>query len=205
MESFEVKVAKQSQARKLRERVGGTVEEVGAVSKARLEVTKENFDLYVQRLMEKEWDWTTFGQQAEYSEELKRAQIRIVGGSITGVHDEPGTIPAEHFTVSFMKIPPGHLASSHAHPDSEEAFFVLEGEALGWWENAETGELFEAKLGRYDMIMSPVHVMHGIKNIGTEDLIVQVLIGSQRPEKPYFMDESLADSQYVIHGDRRTQ
>jgi mannose-6-phosphate isomerase-like protein (cupin superfamily) len=165
-----------------------------------VDCTRENFDGYVQRLSAKEWDWSTFRQQGEYDDELARAQIRMVGGSITGVHDEPGTVPAEHFTVSFMKIPPGHLAPTHAHPDVEEGFFVLEGEATGWWEDAETGERFEAKLGRHDMIMSPAHMLHGIKNTGTVDLIVQVLIGAQRPEKPYYSDEELTGSRYAVHG-----
>ncbi len=165
---------------------------------------RDRFDDYVQRLSEKEWDWTTFGSQGDKQEELKRGQIRMVGGSITGVHDEPGTIPPEHFTVSFMNIPPGHLAPSHAHPDVEEAFFVLEGEGLGWWEDAETGQRLEAKLGKYDLIMSPAHVMHGIKNIGESDLLVQVLIGSKTPEKPYYIDDSLTGSQYAVHGRARS-
>lgn len=169
--------------------------------KPNIECSKENFDLYVQRLSEKEWDWSTFQGQGEYSEELERAQVRMVGGSITGVHDEPGTVPAEHFTVSFMKIPPGHMAPTHGHPDSEEAFFVLEGEATGWWENPETGERFEAKMRRHDLIMSPAHMMHGIQNTGTEDLVVQVLIGAQRPEKPYYNDDGLTTtSSYAVHG-----
>jgi mannose-6-phosphate isomerase-like protein (cupin superfamily) len=174
------------------------------VGKSQVDCTRDNFELYLQRLSAKEWDWSTFAQQGELKPELKRAQIRMVGGSITGVHDEPGTIPAEHFTVSFMRIPPGNLASSHAHPDTEEGFFVLEGEALAWWENAETGEVFEAELGRHDMIMSPAHVMHGIKNIGQGDLVVQVLIGAKQPEKPYFLDDDLANSQYAVHGRKST-
>lgn len=162
--------------------------------------TKDNFERYVQRLSAKEWDWSTFQGQGDYDENLKRAQIRMVGGSITGVHDEPDTIPPESFTVSFMKVPPGHVVPSHGHSDAEEGFFILEGEAIGWWDNPETGERFEAKLGRHDLIMSPADIMHGLKNTGTEDLIVQVLIGSSRPEKPYYGDEGLAGSQYAVHG-----
>ena len=168
--------------------------------KPEVECVKENFEVYVQRLGEKEWDWTTFKSQGEYDKDLERAQIRMVGGSITGVHDEPGTIPAEHFTVSFMNVPPGNTVPSHGHPDVEEAFFILEGEGTGWWDNPETGERFEAKLGRHDLIMSPANILHGLKNTGTKDLIVQVLIGAKRPEKPYYNDEGLAGSQYAVHG-----
>jgi mannose-6-phosphate isomerase-like protein (cupin superfamily) len=170
------------------------------MAKPAIEVNSENFGAHLQSLSKKEWDWSTFAKQGELHPELKRAQIRMVGGSITGVHDEPGTIPAGNFTVSFMLLPPGNLASSHAHPDTEEGFFILQGEALAWWENAETGEKFESKLGPHDMIMSPAHVMHGIKNIGQEDLIVQVLIGAQKPEKPYFMEADLANAAYAVHG-----
>lgn len=166
----------------------------------RVQCTQESFERYVQRFGDKAWDWTTFAGQAEHRPELKRAQIRMVGGSITGVHDEPGTIPAEHFTVSFMKLPPGNMASSHAHPDCEEAFFILQGRALAWWEDTQTGEQFHAELGQYDLVMSPAHVLHGIQSIGEEDLIVQVLIGAQRPQKPYFTDEALSESVYAVHG-----
>lgn len=165
-----------------------------------VEYTKENFERYVQRLGDKEWDWTTFASQGEYDKNLVRAQIRLVGGSITGVHDGPDTVPPEHFTVSFMNVPPGNTVPSHGHPDVEEAFFILEGEGTGWWENPETGEMLEAKLGKHDLIMSPAHVMHGLKNTGGTDLIVQVLIGSQTPEKPYYVDDGLAGSQYAVHG-----
>lgn len=165
----------------------------------KVECTRENFEIYVQRLGEKEWDWTTFAGQSEYDEDLARAQIRMVGGSITGVHDEPGTIPAEHFTVSFMNVPAGNTVPSHGHPDVEEAFFILDGECTAWWETLD-GERFEAKLGRHDLIMSPANVLHGLKNTGTTDLIVQVLIGAQRPEKPWYNDDGLAGSQYAVHG-----
>jgi quercetin dioxygenase-like cupin family protein len=172
--------------------------------KPNVECTKANFLAYVQRLSEKEWDWSTFQGQSEYEEDLKRAQIRMVGGSITGVHDEPGTIPPEHFTVSFMSVPAGNTVPSHGHPDVEEAFFILDGECTAWWDNPETGERFEAELGRHDLIMSPAHILHGLKNTGDRDLIVQVLIGSQRPEKPYYNDEGLAGSNYAVHGRARS-
>lgn len=174
------------------------------MAKSSVQCTREAFERYVQRFADKDWDWTTFAGQAEHRPELKRAQIRMVGGSITGVYDEPGTIPAEHFTVSFMKLPPGNLASSHAHPDCEEAFFILHGRALAWWEDADTGEQFQAELGPHDLVMSPAHVLHGIKNIGEDDLIVQVLIGAQRPQKPYFTDEGLSESVYAVHGQSST-
>ena len=55
-------------------------------------------------------------------------------------------------------------------------------------------------MGRHDLIMSPAHIMHGLKNTGPTDLIVQVLIGAQRPEKPYYNDEGLSGSQYAVRG-----
>jgi len=166
-----------------------------------VEYTRENFELHVQSLSKKEWDWTTFSTQSDIDKDMERAQVRMVGGSITGVHDEPGTVPAGSFTVSFMNVPPGNYVPSHGHPDAEEGFFILQGEGIGWWENPATGERLETKLGVHDLIMSPPNVMHGLKNTGTENLIVQVLIGAQRPEKPYYTDDSLtAASQYVVHG-----
>lgn len=165
-----------------------------------IEYTKAYFERYVQSLSKKEWDWTTFAGQSEIDKNLERAQIRMVGGSITGVHDGPDVIPPEHFTVSFMNVPVGNTVPSHGHPDVEEAFFILEGEGTGWWENPETGEILKAKLGKHDLIMSPANVMHGLKNTGDTDLIVQVLIGSKTPEKPYYVDGGLAGSQYAVHG-----
>jgi quercetin dioxygenase-like cupin family protein len=164
-----------------------------------VECTQENFEKYVVRLGEKEWDWTTFAGQSEYDKDLERAQIRMVGGSITGVHDEPGTIPPGSFTVSFMNVPAGNTVPSHGHPDVEEAFFILDGECSAWWESP-SGERFEAQLGRHDMIMSPANVVHGLKNTGSTDLIVQVLIGSHRPEKPWYPDDGLASSEYAVRG-----
>lgn len=165
-----------------------------------IEYTRENLERHVQRLNDKEWDWTTFASQSEIDKNLERAQIRMVGGSITGVHDGPDVIPPDHFTVSFMNVPPGNTVPSHGHPDVEEAFFILEGEGIGWWENPETREVLEAKLGKFDLIMSPANVMHGLKNTGDTDLIVQVLIGSKTPQKPYYVDDDLAGSQYAVHG-----
>jgi mannose-6-phosphate isomerase-like protein (cupin superfamily) len=152
---------------------------------------KENFDLHTQRLNAKPMDWSTFNKQGQYKSEYARAHIRMVGGSITGKHDEPGVIPAEGFTLSLMMMPPGSVAPSHAH-ECEEVFFCLQGTLIAWWED-ETGKRLETVLNANDMLHSPSGVLHGIRNETLGDALVQVIIGKGRPLKPIYADENLSN------------
>ena len=42
------------------------------------------------------------------------------------------------------------------------------------------------------MIYSPPGIMHGLRNHTDEEALVQVVIGVGKPEKPTYLDETLA-------------
>ena len=152
---------------------------------------KEKFDLHTQRLGEKPMDWGTFQKQGIYKAEYDRAHVRMVGGSITGKHDEPGVIPAEGFTLSLMMMPPGSVAPSHSH-ECEEVFFCLQGSLVAWWED-ENGERLETRLQVNELLHSPAGVLHGIRNDTQGDALVQVIIGKGHPAKPIYADKNLSN------------
>jgi len=152
---------------------------------------KENFALHTQRIGEKLMDWSTFQKQGVYKPEYARAHVRMVGGSITGKHDEPDVIPAQGFTLSLMMMPPGSVAPSHSH-ECEEVFFCLQGSLVAWWED-ENGARLETLLQVNEMMHSPAGVLHGIRNETQGDALVQVIIGLGRPAKPIYADDNLSN------------
>ena len=154
--------------------------------------TKADFDEHVQRYGAKPLDWEPFDAQGDLDETYRRAHVRMVGASITGKHEEPGTVTAGNFTLSVMMLPPGAVAPSHAH-EVEEVFFVLKGELTAWWEH-DDGTVLEATLGEREMIYSPPGIMHGLRNHTDDEALVQVVIGVGRPQKPTYLDESLANT-----------
>ena len=154
--------------------------------------TSQEFHDHIQRHSAKELDWEPFEKQASLDEQYRRGHIRMVGASITGKHFEPGTITANHFTLSVMTMPPGAVAPSHAH-EVEEVFFVLKGEITAWRERQD-GSREETVLHEKEMIFAPAGVMHGLLNHTGSDVEVQVIIGVGKPEKPTYLDETLAGS-----------
>ena len=151
--------------------------------------TEAEFDEHIQRYGAKELDWQPFARQGDFEEKYRRAHVRMVGASITGKHTEPGTITADHFTLSVMMMPPGVEAPSHAH-EVEEVFFIVEGELTAWWE-ADDGRILETVLREREMIHSPAGIMHGLRNHTDTDALVQVVIGVGRPQKPTYLDPEL--------------
>jgi len=152
--------------------------------------TEQDFGEHVQRFSAKTPDWEPFAGQGELNPAYKRCHVRMVGASITGKHFEPGTIPAENFTLSVMIMPPGAEAPSHAH-EVEEVFFVLKGELTAWWEH-EDGTFVDTVLREREMICAPAGIMHGLRNHTDEESLVQVVIGTGRPQKPTYLDDALA-------------
>jgi quercetin dioxygenase-like cupin family protein len=89
-----------------------------------------------------------------------------------------------------MMLPPGVVAPSHAH-EVEEVFFVLKGEITAWWEH-DDGTVLSTVLKEREMVFSPAGIMHGLRNHTDEETLVQVVIGVGRPQKPTYIDETLA-------------
>jgi oxalate decarboxylase/phosphoglucose isomerase-like protein (cupin superfamily) len=91
-----------------------------------------------------------------------------------------------------MKIPVGHTGPLHLHTDTEEIFFVLRGKVKVFCESLE-GEKWEVVVGERDLISVPPGVYRGEQNIGDEEALMCVMLGSPKPVTPtYKPDDPLA-------------
>ena len=106
----------------------------------------------------------------------------------TGNHETDNrVIPAKGFTFSNMRLPVGAVGPEHTHNDVEEAFFVLEGEVEVTVHDAEDGTKTASRvLGYRDLIVVPAGVPRSLRNIGTEDALFCVIIGTQKPQLPTY-------------------
>jgi len=89
-------------------------------------------------------DWDAFADARV--DGYRRAQHRFVGYGGSGKADGR-YIPAEHFTLSIMFVPPGQGNAAHTH-EVEEVFFVLQGKLLGFFQDA-AGQRGDAVLGTW--------------------------------------------------------
>jgi len=145
----------------------------------------------IARVNDRSYDWRALGFQADFDPKYRRAQKRFIGTGGTGVAADARTIPAEHFTLSNMIIPAGCEGPMHLHTDAEEVFFVLRGRVKVMVE--QNGEYFETVLGERDCISIPPGVYRGEANIGDEEALMMVMIGSSKPMIPtYPPDHPLA-------------
>ena len=78
---------------------------------------------HVARFTDRRADWDAFADARV--EGFRRAQHRFIGSGASGKADA-SVIPAEHFTLSIMFVPPGQGNAPHTH-EVEEVFFILEG------------------------------------------------------------------------------
>lgn len=141
----------------------------------------------IARVSERQYDWNALKFQADFDPKYRRAQKRFIGTGGTGVISDPNVIPAEHFTLSNMIIPPGCEGPMHLHVDAEEVFYVLRGKVKVMVE--KDGEYFETILGERDCISVPPGLYRGEVNIGDEDAIIMVIIGSPKPITPTYPPE----------------
>lgn len=141
----------------------------------------------VARLSTRKYDWDALKFQADYDPKFRRAQMRYIGTGGTGVSNDSNTIPSEHFTFSTMIIPAGHEGPSHLHVDVEEVFFVLRGKVKLILE--KDGERYETILGDRDVVSIPPGVYREEINIGDEDVVMCVMLGSNKPVTPTYPPE----------------
>lgn len=139
------------------------------------------------RFASRRYDWDALKFQADFDPKYRRAQMRYVGTGGTGVAGDSNTVPAEHFTFSTMIIPAGHEGPTHLHTDVEEIFFVLRGKIKVTCE--KDGERWETVIGERDLISIPPGVYRGEINIGEEDALMCVMLGSPRPIRPTYPDD----------------
>jgi quercetin dioxygenase-like cupin family protein len=149
---------------------------------------EEYMNTRVARYATRRYDWDALKFQADYDPKYRRAQMRYVGTGGTGVAKDSNTVPAGHFTFSTMVIPAGNIGPSHIHHDVEEIFFVLRGKMKVICE--KDGQKWEATLGDRDLISVPPGVYREEHNIGDEDALMCVLLGSPRPITPVYPPDS---------------
>lgn len=142
----------------------------------------------VARFQTRRYDWDALKFQADYDPKYRRAQMRYMGTGGTGVASDSNTVPAAHFTFSTMVIPAGHVGPSHIHYDVEEAFFVMRGKMKIVCE--KDGERWESILQERDLISVPPGVYREEVNIGDEDALMCVMLGSPKPITPVYPPDS---------------
>lgn len=140
----------------------------------------------VARFVDRRGDWDAFADARV--EGFRRAQHRFIGAGASGKADS-AVIPAQHFTLSVMFVPPGQGNAPHTH-EVEEVFFILEGKVLVFFQD-EAGNRVEATLGRWDCVSCPANVMHGFTNVGLEPAYLQVMLGKAKPDLMTYADGSL--------------
>lgn len=142
----------------------------------------------VARRSTRSYDWDALKFQADFDPRYRRAQMRYVGTGGTGVSRDSNTVASAHFTFSTMVIPAGNIGPSHIHYDVEEIFFVLRGAMKVICE--KDGQRWEAVLGERDLISVPPGVYREEHNIGDEDALMCVMLGSPKPITPVYPPDS---------------
>ena len=142
----------------------------------------------VARFSTRKYDWDALKFQADYDPIYRRAQMRYVGTGGTGVATDMNTVPSAHFTFSTMVIPAGNVGPSHIHYDVEEVFFVMRGKMKIVCEKG--GERWEAVLNERDLISVPPGVYREETNIGDEDALMCVMLGTPKPITPTYPPDS---------------
>lgn len=137
------------------------------------------------------YDWNALKFQADFDPKYRRAQMRYIGLGAAGAKSDANVIPSEHFTFSTMVLPAGCEGPSHVHDDVEEVFFMLRGRIKLFLEhNGETAEMF---LSDRDVVSVPPGIYRGLLNVGEEEALMCVMLGTHRPKLPtYPPDHPLA-------------
>lgn len=142
----------------------------------------------VARFSTRRYDWDALKFQADYNPIYRRAQMRYMGTGATGVATDQNTVPSAHFTFSTMVIPAGGVGPSHIHYDVEEVFFVLRGKMKIVCE--KDGMRWESTLHERDLISVPPGVYREETNIGDEDALMCVMLGTPKPITPTYPPDS---------------
>ncbi|MES2051611.1 MULTISPECIES: cupin domain-containing protein [Polaromonas] len=142
----------------------------------------------VARFASRKYDWDALKFQADYDPSYRRAQMRYVGTGGTGVAKDANTVPSAHFTFSTMVIPAGNVGPLHIHYDVEEVFFVMRGKMKIVCE--KDGERWESILNERDLVSVPPGVYREETNIGDEDALMCVMLGTPKPVTPTYPPDS---------------
>lgn len=138
----------------------------------------------VARFATRRYDWDALKFQADFDPRYRRAQMRYIGTGATGVASDNNTVASAHFTFSTMVIPAGGIGPSHIHYDVEEVFFVMRGKMKIVCE--KDGQRWEALLHERDVISVPPGVYREETNVGDEDALMCVMLGTPKPITPTY-------------------
>ncbi len=141
----------------------------------------------IARFESRKYDWNALKFQADFDPKYRRAQMRYLGTGAAGVTSDANTVPAEHFTFSTMVLPAGCEGPMHIHDDVEEVFFMLRGKIRLSVEL--DGETVETVLNERDLISVPPGVYRGLLNIGEEEALMCVLLGTPKPKIPTYPED----------------
>ena len=141
---------------------------------------------HVARFTDRQGDWDAFADARV--DGYRRAQHRFIGSGASGKADA-SVIPADHFTLSVMFLPPGQGNAPHTH-EVEEVFFILRGKVKVFFEDG-AGNRVETVLGPWDCVSCPADVIHGFVNVGLEAAYLQVMLGKARPDLMTYTDAAL--------------
>ena len=145
----------------------------------------------IARFESRTYDWNALKFQADFDPKYRRSQMRYIGLGAAGAKSDANVIPAEHFTFSTMVLPAGCEGPSHVHDDVEEVFFMLRGRIKLFLE--QDGETAETILNERDVVSVPPGIYRGLLNIGQEEALMCVMLGTPRPRLPtYPPDHPLA-------------
>ena len=162
------------------------------IQAAMLQQPDQSFEQWMEsrvaRKSTRRYDWDALKFQADFDPRYRRAQMRYVGTGGTGVAKDSNTVPSGHFTFSTMVIPAGHIGPSHIHYDVEEIMFVIRGAMRVICE--KDGHRWQADLGERDLISVPPGVYREEQNIGDEDALMCVMLGTPKPITPVYPPDS---------------
>jgi len=167
--------------------MASTAPEAAPAKSAAERIAEEGLESYMQgrlaRFETRRYDWDALKFQADFDPKYRRAQIRYVGTGATGAKDE-NIIPAEHFTFSTMCLPSGCEGPLHVHHDVEEVFFMLRGKVKLIFRYGE--EECETILNERDVVSIPPGIYRGLVNIGQEEALMCVMLGTGQPSLPTY-------------------
>ena len=131
------------------------------------------------RFVDVQPDWSVFTREKLPGNE--RAVFQYVGPNGHGSMD-PWALPAEHFGIYLLFVPPGGGSPYHTHAH-EEVFTVLQGHMRFSWER--DGEEATAVLGPKDLLYTPAHQRLKFVNTGVEGAWLHVALGGKEAPPQY--------------------
>jgi quercetin dioxygenase-like cupin family protein len=146
----------------------------------------EQIESRTARFETRKYDWNALKFQADFNPIYKRAQVRYMGTGAAGVTSDMNVVPAEHFTFSTMCLPAGCEGPLHVHHDVEEVFFCYKGTIKLFLEDGD--KRCVTYLKERDLISIPAGVYRGLLNVGQEEALMFVMLGSAKPQIPTYPD-----------------